>query len=115
MRSLAATRSSTRVLHEEHEAKQQLSEARGHGYRLEGSSSPSSRSSGDAVLDHAQHEENRGIHQAERELTADDRKRMAGAVLAAEAIAPTRPHAGVESAKANFARRAVRVDARPRA
>ncbi len=28
---------------------------------------------------------------------------MAGAVLAAEAIAPTRPHAGVESAKANFA------------
>ena len=27
---------------------------------------------------------------------------MAKAVLAAEAIAPTRPHAGVESAKANF-------------
>ena len=28
---------------------------------------------------------------------------MAKAVLAAEAIAPTRPHPGVESAKANFA------------
>ena len=38
-----------------------------------------------------------------RELSAEDRKRMAGAVQAAEAIAPTRPHAGVESAKANFA------------
>jgi hypothetical protein len=28
---------------------------------------------------------------------------MAKAVMAAEAIAPTRPHAGVESAKMNFA------------
>ena len=37
------------------------------------------------------------------ELDADDRKRMAGAVQAAEAIAPTRPHAGMESAKLNFA------------
>ena len=29
-------------------------------------------------------------------------KRMAAAVRAAEAIAPTRPHPGVESAKLNF-------------
>jgi hypothetical protein len=33
---------------------------------------------------------------------AEELKRMAGAVRAAEAIAPTRPHPGVESAKANF-------------
>ncbi len=49
----------------------------------------------------------------ERKLDADDRERMAKAVQAAEAIAPTRPHPGVESAKANFARRTVRFDAGP--
>ena len=37
-----------------------------------------------------------------RKLDADERKRMASAVQAAEAIAPTRPHPGVESAKLNF-------------
>jgi hemerythrin superfamily protein len=56
----------------------------------------------DAVIDHAEHEENEEFTKLERELTADDRARMAKAVLAAEAIAPTRPHPGVESAKANF-------------
>ena len=57
----------------------------------------------DAVIDHAEHEENEEFTKLERNLTADDRERMAKAVLAAEAIAPTRPHAGVESAKMNFA------------
>jgi hypothetical protein len=38
-----------------------------------------------------------------RQLTADDLSRMAKALQAAEAIAPTRPHPGVESAKLNFA------------
>jgi hemerythrin superfamily protein len=57
----------------------------------------------DAVIDHAEHEENEEFTQLQRNLNADDRERMAKAVLAAEAISPTRPHAGVESAKMNFA------------
>jgi hemerythrin superfamily protein len=56
----------------------------------------------DAVIDHAEHEENEEFSKLERNLSADDRERMAKAVLAAEAISPTRPHAGVESAKMNF-------------
>jgi hemerythrin superfamily protein len=56
----------------------------------------------DAVLDHAEHEENEEFPVLQREVDADDLKRMATAVRAAEAIAPTRPHAGVESAKLNF-------------
>ena len=35
-------------------------------------------------------------------IDADELKQMATAVRAAEAIAPTRPHPGVESAKLNF-------------
>jgi hemerythrin superfamily protein len=57
----------------------------------------------EAVVDHAEHEENEEFNKLQRKLDADDLKRMAGAVRAAEAIAPTRPHPGVESAKANFA------------
>ena len=57
----------------------------------------------DAVLDHAEHEENEEFPVLQREVDTDDLKRMATAVRAAEAIAPTRPHAGVESAKLNFA------------
>jgi hypothetical protein len=57
----------------------------------------------DAVIDHAEHEENEEFTKLERNLNADERERMAKAVQAAEAIAPTRPHAGVESAKMNFA------------
>jgi hemerythrin superfamily protein len=57
----------------------------------------------DAVLDHAQHEESYEFPKLQRELDADELKRLGTAVRAAEAIAPTRPHAGVESAKLNFA------------
>jgi hemerythrin superfamily protein len=57
----------------------------------------------DAVLDHAHHEETYEFPKLEKELDDDDSKRLATAVKAAEAIAPTRPHAGVESAKLNFA------------
>ena len=57
----------------------------------------------DAVIDHAEHEENEEFTKLQRKLKADDRERMAKAVQAAEAIAPTRPHPGVESAKVNFA------------
>jgi hemerythrin superfamily protein len=56
-----------------------------------------------AVLDHAEREETEEFNLLARELDADDLERMAKAVMAAEAIAPTRPHAGVESAKLNFA------------
>ncbi|MEN3319376.1 MAG: hypothetical protein V7643_2777 [Mycobacterium sp.] len=57
----------------------------------------------DAVIDHAEHEENEEFNKLQRKLDSGDRERMAKAVQAAEAIAPTRPHPGVESAKMNFA------------
>ena len=56
----------------------------------------------EAVIDHAEHEENEEFNKLQRKLDADELKRMAAAVQAAEAIAPTRPHPGVESAKMNF-------------
>ena len=56
-----------------------------------------------AVLDHAQHEESEEFPILQRNVDADDLRRMGSAVRAAEAIAPTRPHPGVESAKLNFA------------
>ena len=57
----------------------------------------------EAVLEHARQEENEEFPVLEREVDADDLKRMGAAVRAAEAIAPTHPHPGVESAKLNFA------------
>jgi hemerythrin superfamily protein len=57
----------------------------------------------DMVIDHAEHEETEEFNKLQRELDKDDLGRMAKAVQAAEAIAPTRPHPGVESAKLNFA------------
>ncbi len=89
-------------LKEEHEAKEQLS-------KLESMDVASKEfideltKFRDAVIDHAEHEENEEFNKLQRKLDSDDLERMAKAVLAAEAIAPTRPHAGVESAKANFA------------
>lgn len=57
----------------------------------------------DAVVAHAEHEETEEFAKLQAELGSADLERMAGAVRAAEAIAPTRPHAGVESATLNFA------------
>jgi hemerythrin superfamily protein len=57
----------------------------------------------DAVLDHALHEEKFEFPKLQKELNADERNRLTAAVRAAEAIAPTHPHAGVESAILNFA------------
>jgi hemerythrin superfamily protein len=57
----------------------------------------------DAVLDHALHEETYEFPKLEKQLDADESKRLTAAVRAAEAIAPTRPHAGVESPLLNFA------------
>ena len=90
------------LLHEEHVAKEHLS-------KLEGLDIGSKEfiteltSFRDAVVEHAEHEETEEFTKLTSELSAEDRKRMVGAVQAAEAIAPTRPHAGVESAKLNFA------------
>jgi hemerythrin superfamily protein len=89
-------------LAEEHRAKEQLS-------TLEGMDVGSTefieelKAFRDAVVDHADREETEEFDKLQRELDADDLKRMASAVRAAEAIAPTRPHPGVESAKLNFA------------
>ncbi len=57
----------------------------------------------EAVLDHAEQEESQEFPVLQNKLDVDDLKRMGSAVRAAEAIAPTHPHAGVESAKLNFA------------
>jgi len=89
-------------LKEEHEAKEQLSKLE----KLDVSSKEfidELTKFRDAVVDHADHEENEEFNKLQRQLDSDDLGRMAKAVLAAEAIAPTRPHAGVESAKLNFA------------
>jgi hemerythrin superfamily protein len=89
-------------LHEEHEAKQQLS-------KLEGMDIDSQefldslKVFRDAVVEHAEREEDEEFSQLQRELDPDELKRMSSAVRAAEAIAPTRPHPGIESAKLNFA------------
>ncbi|HTX93924.1 MAG TPA: hemerythrin domain-containing protein [Mycobacterium sp.] len=89
-------------LHEEHEAKtvlqnlekldvdsaeftQQLTELR------------------DAVVDHAEHEEQEEFSKLGEELSSEELERMGRAAKLAEAIAPTRPHAGVESQAANLA------------
>jgi hemerythrin superfamily protein len=57
----------------------------------------------DAVLDHALHEESYEFPKLQQELDTEELKRLTTAVRAAEAIAPTRPHAGVESPMLNFA------------
>jgi hypothetical protein len=55
------------------------------------------------VLEHAKQEETEEFPVLTRQLDDDDLMRMGRAVRAAEAIAPTHPHPGVESAKLNFA------------
>jgi hemerythrin superfamily protein len=90
------------VLQEEHVAKEQLSKLEGMDIGSKEFIDELTRFR-DAVIEHAEHEEAEEFTKLTSELSAEDRKRMAGAVQAAEAIAPTRPHAGVESAKANFA------------
>ncbi|MBW0014526.1 hemerythrin domain-containing protein [Mycobacterium sp.] len=89
-------------LKEEHEAKELLSEIE----KLDVTSQQfidELTKLRDAVLDHARQEESDEFPVLQRELDEDDLKRMGSAVRAAEAIAPTRPHPGVESAKLNFA------------
>lgn len=89
-------------LQEEHDAKEQLS-------KLE-DMDISSQEFLDAlaafrneVIEHAQAEETEEFSKLQRELDDTSLKRLVAAVQAAQAIAPTRPHPGVESAKLNFA------------
>jgi Hemerythrin HHE cation binding domain len=57
----------------------------------------------DAVLTHARHEERYEFTQLRAKVPGARLRSLAGAVRAAEALAPTRPHPGAESAKANLA------------
>jgi hypothetical protein len=56
-----------------------------------------------AVLTHARYEERYEFTQLRAKVSAARLRAMATAVRAAEALAPTRPHAGTESATANLA------------
>lgn len=89
-------------LHEEHVAKEHLSKLEGMDIGSRGFIVELTKFR-DAVVDHAKHEEDEEFSKLQRKLDKEELRRMAGAVQAAEAIAPTRPHPGVESAKANFA------------
>jgi hemerythrin superfamily protein len=55
-----------------------------------------------AVLAHAESEEKEEFERLGAKLETDKLERMKKAVEIAEKLAPTRPHAGVESAAANF-------------
>jgi hypothetical protein len=57
----------------------------------------------DAVLTHARYEERYEFTQLRAKIPADRLRTLASAVRAAEALAPTRPHPGTESAKKNLA------------
>jgi len=56
----------------------------------------------EAVLEHAEQEEIDEFPYLEQGLDVNELKRLTTAVRAAQAIAPTHPHPGVESAKLNF-------------
>jgi hemerythrin superfamily protein len=56
----------------------------------------------DAVIDHAEHEEQEEFSKLRKELTDDELQRMTRTVKLAESVAPTRPHAGIESRLANL-------------
>ena len=90
------------LLAEEHEAKEQLSKIESLDITSQQFIDELNKLR-EAVLNHAEHEESNEFPKLQRELSANDLKWMGTAVRAAEAIAPTRPHAGVESAKLNFA------------
>jgi hemerythrin superfamily protein len=57
----------------------------------------------EAVLTHARYEERYEFTQLRAKVPATQLRLLAGAVRAAEAVAPTRPHPGTESATANLA------------
>jgi hemerythrin superfamily protein len=88
-------------LAEEHEAKTVLSELEKLGVDDQSFTETLTKLR-DAVVDHAEKEEQQEFAKLEHELGGDDLERMGRAAKLAEAIAPTRPHAGVESQVANL-------------
>jgi hypothetical protein len=56
----------------------------------------------DAILDHAEHEERDEFKRLGEQLSSEELENMCRAAKLAEAIAPTRPHVGVESQVANL-------------
>jgi hypothetical protein len=54
------------------------------------------------VVEHAEREEHEEFGYLQKALPADRLQRLTRAVLAAEKVAPTRPHAGTESTTANL-------------
>jgi hemerythrin superfamily protein len=56
----------------------------------------------DAVVKHAEQEEKQEFAKLQKELSSDELAKMGRAAKLAQAIAPTRPHAGVESQVANL-------------
>jgi hemerythrin superfamily protein len=88
-------------LEEEHSAKEVLSRLDGMKVR-DTDFTPTLAQLRSAVLEHADNEEREEFPILEAETDEKSRRVMADAVRAAEAIAPTHPHSGVESATANF-------------
>lgn len=87
-------------LHEEHAAKEMLATLE----KLDIESTDFEakfRAFQEDVLSHAEAEEHEEFAALEQELDDAQLERMRNAVRLAEAMAPTRPHAGVESAAAN--------------
>ncbi len=89
-------------LHEEHEAKAVLQQLESLDVDSEEFTRELTKLR-DAVIDHAEHEEQDEFAKLGEELSADELDRMGRAAQLAEAVAPTRPHAGVESQVANLA------------
>jgi hemerythrin superfamily protein len=88
-------------LHEEHDAKEVLSKLE----KLEVNSSEFDmlfRTLQSAVIAHAESEEMQEFEPLASRLDQSRLERMRKAVNFAESVAPTRPHAGVESATANM-------------
>jgi hypothetical protein len=88
-------------LEEENEAKQALAELES----LDVDSAEFARALTalrDDVVEHAEAEEHQEFNRLAAELDVDQLERMGRAARLAEATAPTRPHAGVESAGANM-------------
>ncbi|MBX9982210.1 hemerythrin domain-containing protein [Mycobacterium gordonae] len=90
------------LLQEEHSAKEQLSKIESLDITSEEFIDELTKLR-EAVLAHAEHEELEEFEKLQSDMNAEELKRLGTAVKLAEAIAPTRPHAGVESAKLNFA------------
>jgi hemerythrin superfamily protein len=87
-------------LQEEHEAKEALAELEKLGVDTPEFESNLQTLQRD-VLEHAEAEEQQEFAKLEAELDDEQLHRMRNAVKMAETMAPTRPHAGVESATAN--------------